>query len=30
MVEQQRQRIEQELTQMVDDMDRGFLRKMQV
>lgn len=30
MIEQQRQRIEQEMTRMVDDLDRHYLRKMQV
>ncbi|KAJ8912840.1 hypothetical protein NQ315_007971 [Exocentrus adspersus] len=29
MVEQQRQRIEQEMTKMINDLDVGFLRKMQ-
>lgn len=29
-IEQQRQRIEHEITKMVDDMDKNFLRKMQV
>lgn len=30
MIEQQKQRIEQEMTKLVDDVDRSFLRKMQV
>lgn len=30
MVEQQKQRIEQEITSLVDDVDKSFLRKMQV
>lgn len=30
MIEQQRQRIEQEMTRMVDDLDKHYLRKMQV
>lgn len=30
MVEQQRQRVEQEITKLVDDIDKQFLRKMQV
>lgn len=30
MVEQQRQRVEQEMTKLVDDIDKQFLRKMQV
>lgn len=30
MIDQQRQRVEQEMTKMVDDMDKSFLRKMQV
>lgn len=30
MIEQQRQRIEQEMTQLVDNLDRTHLRKMQV
>ncbi|XP_022909820.1 protein FAM136A-like [Onthophagus taurus] len=29
MVEQQRQRVEQEMTKMVNEIDRDFLRKMQ-
>lgn len=29
-IEQQRQRVEQEMTKMVDDLDKSFLRKMQV
>lgn len=29
-IEQQRQRVEQEITRMVDDLDKTFLRKMQV
>ena len=29
-IEQQRQRVEQEITKMVDDMDKSFLRTMQV
>lgn len=29
MIEQQRQRVEQEMTKLVDDMDKSFLRKMQ-
>lgn len=29
-IEQQRQRVEQEMTKNVDDLDRSFLRKMQV
>lgn len=30
MVEQQRQRVEQEMTKFVDDIDKQYLRKMQV
>lgn len=30
MIEQQRQRVEHEVTRLVDDMDKTFLRKMQV
>jgi hypothetical protein len=30
MVEQQRQRIEQEMTKMVNELDLEYLRKMQV
>ncbi|XP_055379470.1 protein FAM136A [Condylostylus longicornis] len=30
MIEQQRQRIEQEITKVVDDTDKEYLRKMQV
>lgn len=30
MIEQQKQRVEQEITKMIDDMDKTFLRKMQV
>lgn len=30
MVEQQRQRVEQEMTKMINEIDRTFLRKMQV
>lgn len=30
MIEQQKQRIEQEMTKLVDDVDKSFLRKMQV
>lgn len=30
MIEQQRQRIERAVTEMVDDMDKTHLRKMQV
>lgn len=30
MVEQQRQRVEQEMTKLVDDIDKQYLRKMQV
>lgn len=29
-IDQQRQRVEQEMTRMVDDLDRTVLRKMQV
>lgn len=29
-IDQQRQRVEQEMTKMVDDMDKSILRKMQV
>lgn len=29
-IDQQRQRVEQEMTRMVDDLDRTTLRKMQV
>lgn len=29
-IDQQRQRVEQEMTKMVDDVDRSFLRKLQV
>lgn len=29
MIEQQKQRIEQEITKLVDDVDKSFLRKMQ-
>lgn len=29
-IEQQRQRVEQEMTKMVDELDKTFLRKMQV
>lgn len=29
-IEQQRQRVEQEMTKMVDELDKSFLRKMQV
>lgn len=29
-IDQQRQRVEQEMTRMVDDLDRSTLRKMQV
>lgn len=29
-IDQQRQRVEQEMTRMVDDLDRTLLRKMQV
>lgn len=29
-IDQQRQRVEQEMTKMVDDMDKSQLRKMQV
>lgn len=29
-IEQQRQRVEQEMTKMVDNLDKTFLRKMQV
>lgn len=29
-IDQQRQRVEQEMTRMVDDLDRSVLRKMQV
>lgn len=30
MVEQQRQRIEQEMTKMINELDLQYLRKMQV
>ncbi|GAB0100226.1 uncharacterized protein DMENIID0001_162310 [Sergentomyia squamirostris] len=30
MIEEQKQRVEQEITKLVDDVDRSFLRKMQV
>lgn len=30
MVEEQSKRIEQEITRVVDDLDRSYLRKMQV
>lgn len=30
MVEEQRQRIEQEMTKMINDLDKQYLRKMQV
>lgn len=30
MIQQQRQRIEQAVTDMIDDMDKTHLRKMQV
>jgi hypothetical protein len=30
MIEKQRQRVEQEMTKFVDEVDRSFLRKMQV
>lgn len=30
MIEQQRQRVEQEMNKLVDDVDKSFLRKMQV
>lgn len=30
MIQQQRQRIEQAVTEMINDMDRTHLRKMQV
>lgn len=30
MIQQQRQRIEQAVTEMIDDMDKTHLRKMQV
>lgn len=30
MVEQQRQRIEQEMTKMINELDLEYLRKMQV
>lgn len=30
MVEQQRQRVEHEMTKLVDDIDKQYLRKMQV
>ncbi|GLV39751.1 uncharacterized protein CBL_08183 [Carabus blaptoides fortunei] len=30
MVEEQRQRVEQEMTKMIDELDRSYLRKMQV
>lgn len=30
MVEQQRQRIEQEMTKMINELDIDYLRKMQV
>lgn len=30
MVDQQRQRVEQEMTKMINDIDRTYLRKMQV
>ncbi|CAD7077472.1 unnamed protein product [Hermetia illucens] len=30
MIEQQRQRVEQEMTKLVDEMDKTYLRKMQV
>lgn len=29
-IEQQRQRVEQEMTRQVDDLDKSMLRKMQV
>lgn len=29
-IEQQRQRVEQEITKMFDDLDKTYLRKMQV
>lgn len=29
-IEKQRQRVEQEMTKMVDGLDKAFLRKMQV
>lgn len=29
-IDQQRQRVEQEMTKMVDDMDKTFLRQLQV
>lgn len=29
-IDQQRQRVEQEMTKMVDGVDKTFLRKMQV
>lgn len=29
-IDQQRQRVEQEMTRMVDDLDRSTMRKMQV
>lgn len=30
MVDQQRRRVEQEMTKLVDEIDRNYLRKMQV
>lgn len=30
MVEQQRQRVEQEMTKMINEIDKSYLRKMQV
>ena len=30
MVEEQRRRIENEMTRMIEDIDRNYLRKMQV
>lgn len=29
-IDQQRQRVEQEMTRMVDDLDKSTMRKMQV
>lgn len=30
MVDQQRQRVEQEMTKMINELDKSYLRKMQV
>lgn len=30
MIEEQKARVEQEITKLVDDVDRSYLRKMQV